>query len=73
VGWDVVSGDPFQQDPAVIVHNVLDNVQPGSIVVMHLNGGPNAPATATALHDIIPGLQARGLQPVTLQELLAAG
>jgi len=49
VGWDVVSGDPFQQDPAVVVHNVPDNVRPGSIVVLHLNGAPNAPATA-ALH-----------------------
>lgn len=73
VGWDVVSGDPFQQDPAVVVRNVLDNVRPGSIVVMHLNGGPNAPATATALQQIIPGLRARGLRPVTLNELLASG
>ena len=70
VGWDVVSGDPFQQDPAVIVRNVLGNVRPGSIVVLHLNGAPNAPATATALRDIIPGLHARGLRPVTLEELL---
>ncbi|MGH3943260.1 MAG: polysaccharide deacetylase family protein [Pseudonocardiaceae bacterium] len=73
VGWDVVSGDPFQHDPAVIVRNVLDNVGPGSIVVLHLNGAPNAPATATALREIIPGLHARGLRPVTLAELLSAG
>ncbi|MGH3932675.1 MAG: polysaccharide deacetylase family protein [Pseudonocardiaceae bacterium] len=73
VGWDVVSGDPFQQDPAVIARNVLDNVAPGSIVVLHLNGAPNAPATATALREIIPGLRARGLRPVTLQELLTQG
>lgn len=70
VGWDVVSGDPFQQDPAVIVRNVLDNVRPSSIVVLHLNGAPNAPATAAALREIIPGLHARNLQPVTLQQLL---
>lgn len=70
VGWDVVSGDPFQHDPAVIVRKVLDNVRPGSIVVLHLNGAPNAPATATALREIIPGLRARGLLPVTLQQLL---
>ncbi|MFN2494537.1 MAG: polysaccharide deacetylase family protein [Pseudonocardiaceae bacterium] len=73
VGWDVVSGDPFQQDPAVIVRKVLDNVRPGSIVVLHLNGAPNAPATAAALREIIPGLHARGLQPVTLEQLLTSG
>ncbi|MGQ0773586.1 MAG: polysaccharide deacetylase family protein [Pseudonocardiales bacterium] len=71
VGWDVVSGDPFQQDPTVIVRNVLDNVRPGSIVVLHLNGAPNAPATAAALREIIPALHARNLQPVTLQQLLS--
>ncbi|MGH3942812.1 MAG: polysaccharide deacetylase family protein [Pseudonocardiaceae bacterium] len=70
VGWDVVSGDPFQQDPGVIARNVLDNARPGSIIVLHLNGAPNAPATAAALREIIPGLRARGLRPVTLAELL---
>jgi peptidoglycan/xylan/chitin deacetylase (PgdA/CDA1 family) len=73
VGWDVVSGDPLQPDPEVIVRNVLDNVRSGSIVVLHLNGGPNAPATAAAIREIILGLQARGLRPVTLDELLASG
>lgn len=73
VDWDVVSGDPFQKDSAVIVRNVLNNVRPGSIVVMHLNGAPNAPATADALKKIIPGLRDRGLQPVTLNELLRIG
>lgn len=72
VGWDVVSGDPFQADPSVIVRNVLDNVRPGSIVVLHLNGAPNAPATAAALRQIIPGLRTRGLRPVTLEELLSS-
>ncbi|MGH8886187.1 MAG: polysaccharide deacetylase family protein [Egibacteraceae bacterium] len=73
VGWDVVSGDPFQPDPAVVVRNVLDHIRPGSIVVFHLNGAPNAPATAAALRQIIPGLHTRGLRPVTLEELLTSG
>lgn len=73
VGWDVVSGDPFQQEPAVVVRNVLDHIRPGSIVVFHLNGAPNAPATAAALRQIIPGLRTRGLRPVTLEELLTSG
>lgn len=70
VGWDVVSGDAFERDAAVIVDNVLGGVRPGSIVVMHLHGGPNAPATDDALREIIPALRDRGYEFVTLSELL---
>jgi peptidoglycan/xylan/chitin deacetylase (PgdA/CDA1 family) len=70
VAWDVISGDPFQPDPAVVEHNVLSGVRPGSIVVMHLIGAPNAPATETALPVIIDTLKARGFRFVTLDELL---
>lgn len=71
VQWDVVSGDPRQRDPAVIVRNVLSRVRNGSIVVMHLNGAPNAPATYEALRTIIPELRARGYRFVTLRTLLS--
>jgi len=70
VGWDVVSGDAFEPDAAVVVGNVLGEIRPGSIVVMHLNGPPNAPATAAALHRLIPALQGRGFRFVTLSDLL---
>jgi len=73
VDWDVVSGDAFQPDPQVIVQNVLREVRPGSIVVMHLIGGPNAPATARAVRALIPGLLRRGYRFVTLRTLLAPG
>ena len=71
IGWDVVSGDAFQSDPKVVVRDVLAGVQPGSIIVMHLMGAPNAPATANALATLIPELQARGYEFVTLREMLA--
>lgn len=71
IGWDVVSGDAFQSDPKVVVRSVLAGVQPGSIIIMHLMGEPNAPATADALATLIPELQARGYKFVTLRELLA--
>jgi peptidoglycan/xylan/chitin deacetylase (PgdA/CDA1 family) len=71
VGWDVISGDAFQPDPGVVVRNVLRDTKPGSIVIMHLMGPPNAPATSRALAQILPGLRQRGLQPVTLSTLLA--
>lgn len=72
VAWDVISGDPFQRDPAIVQHNVLSAVQAGSIVVMHLIGAPNAPATATALPLIIASLKQRGFRLVTLRRLLRA-
>ena len=70
VAWDVVSGDPFQPDPAIVEHNVLSAVRPGSIVVMHFIGAPNAPATTTALPVIIAALKQRGFRLVTLRTLL---
>jgi peptidoglycan/xylan/chitin deacetylase (PgdA/CDA1 family) len=70
VGWDVVSGDPFNANTAAIVRAVVDGVRPGSIVVAHCIGAPNAPATADAIAQIIPALRARGYRFVTLRELL---
>lgn len=72
VAWDVISGDPFQPDPAIVERNVLSTVKPGSIVVMHLIGAPNAPATETALPVIIATLRQRGFRLVTLRRLLRA-
>lgn len=71
VQWDIASGDAFLRDPQEIVRNTLGLIRPGSIVVMHLNGAPNAPATADALGPIIAGLRAKGLRPVKLDELVA--
>ena len=53
----LASGDAFQSDPGVIERTVLDAVGPGSIVVMHMMGGPNAPATGQALARLIPELR----------------
>ena len=72
VGWDVVSGDAFQPDPGPIVRAVLSGVRPGSIVIAHCIGAPNAPATAAAMRIIIPALRARGYRLVTVDQLLRA-
>jgi hypothetical protein len=72
IQWDVVSGDPFATAWQPIVHNVLTQVRPGSIVVLHVTEA-NAPYTDEALTPILDGLQARGLEPVTLSELLDGG
>jgi peptidoglycan/xylan/chitin deacetylase (PgdA/CDA1 family) len=68
--WDVVSGDPFQPNPRPIVSAVLGGVHPGSIVVMHIVGAPNTPATYDALKTIVPALKKRGYEFVTLRGLL---
>jgi peptidoglycan/xylan/chitin deacetylase (PgdA/CDA1 family) len=64
------SGDAFQRDPDVIVRTVMGEVKPGAIVVMHMMGAPNAPATAAAVRRLIPKLRAAGYRLVTLDRLL---
>lgn len=71
VQWDVISGDAYLRDPAAVARQTLAGVKPGSIVVMHLVGAPNAPATADALRTVLPALHERGLRPVRLRQLLA--
>lgn len=69
VGWDVVSGDAFNNSTESIIKRVEQKVKPGSIVVMHLNGGKNAPATAKALPEIISFLKSRGYTFVKVSQL----
>jgi peptidoglycan-N-acetylglucosamine deacetylase len=71
VQWDVVSGDAYLRDPRAVEQQVVRQVRPGSIIVMHLIGAPRTPATAQALRMLIPALRARGFRLVTLRALLA--
>jgi peptidoglycan/xylan/chitin deacetylase (PgdA/CDA1 family) len=65
--WSVDGGDSQGKDWQGIGREVLDNVRPGSIVLLHENRGQ----TIRALHRIIlPGLKKKGLIPVTIPELL---
>ena len=70
IGGDVEGGDGFQRNPKPIVANVVGHVRPGSIVVLHMHGGPNAPETAAALPDIIEKLRAEGYSFVKVSDLL---
>jgi len=71
VMWDVdtidwkstADGGPTAED---IVTKVVANAKGGSIVLMHLGGWH----TLEALPDVVAGLRARGLTPVTLAEML---
>jgi peptidoglycan-N-acetylglucosamine deacetylase len=73
VEWNVNSIDAFNSYPQQIASTVLSQIKPGSIVVMHLQGGANAPATGMALRLIVPVLENRGYEFLTVSGLLAAG
>jgi peptidoglycan/xylan/chitin deacetylase (PgdA/CDA1 family) len=64
--WDVDPWDWSSPGSGAVTSRVLSHVRAGSIVVLHAISG-----TASALPGIIDGLRDRGLEPVTLEELLA--
>ncbi len=70
ISGDVRGGDGFNPSPAAIASRVLGSLRPGSIVVLHIHGGPNAPMTGLALPAIIAGVRARGLGFATVSEVL---
>lgn len=69
VGGDVYSGDGFENNPAKVVHNVLTQVHPGSIVIFHMHGGQNAPQTANALPTVVQMLRVQGYAFLKVSEL----
>jgi peptidoglycan/xylan/chitin deacetylase (PgdA/CDA1 family) len=70
IGGDVDGADAFEKNPRWIASDVVANVRPGSIVVLHMHGGPNAPGTALALPDIIKKLRSEGYTFVKVSDLL---
>jgi peptidoglycan/xylan/chitin deacetylase (PgdA/CDA1 family) len=69
IEYDLASGDPDQHaTKEKLVEWVLKKVQPGSIVVMHINHLKFH--TAEALPAIIQGLRTRGYVLVTVGEML---
>jgi peptidoglycan/xylan/chitin deacetylase (PgdA/CDA1 family) len=69
IQYSVVAGDPLNHNVKSIEDSVLSKAKPGAIVVMHITEA-NAPDTDKALPAIIAGLHKRGLQLVTLSDLL---
>jgi peptidoglycan/xylan/chitin deacetylase (PgdA/CDA1 family) len=70
IGGDVLGGDGFQVSADAIVSNVVNKVHSGSIIVLHMMGGPNAPKTAEALPAIIQTLRKEGYRFVTVSDML---
>ena len=69
VQWDVVSGDAFATDAEAVAEQVLKDVKPGSLVVMHCTRSA-APVTEEAVRLIVPELRKRGFRFVKVSELM---
>lgn len=72
VDTDITTTDAFAKRAGPVVTDIMDQVKPGSILLFHLNGAPNAPATLDIVTALVPQLQAEGYQIVSLDTLLAA-
>ncbi len=70
VGGDVDGADAFVNNPKWTASDIVTHVHPGSIVVLHMHGGRNAPDTAAALPDTIKRLRAEGYTFVKVSDLL---
>lgn len=68
--WSIDTLDWSQKEPDHIAKNVLDNVRPGDIILMH--SCKDQEATVQALPQIIVGLQEKGYDLVGLATLLAS-
>ncbi|MCB9412681.1 MAG: polysaccharide deacetylase family protein [Actinobacteria bacterium] len=71
VDYDLDGSDAFAENPQSVANALAAQASAGSIVVLHLNGVPNAPVTAQILQALVPALEAKGLTPVTMSELMA--
>jgi len=71
VHGDVPDGDGIGKGVKFTVKRVLSLVRPGSIVVLHMQGGYTAPSTAKAVPKIVEKLKGKGYRFVKVSELLA--
>jgi hypothetical protein len=62
----------FEANPAGIVRPTIDAMRPGSILLAHDVGDPRRLVTIDHLAAIVAGVRARGLELVTVSQLLSA-
>lgn len=69
--WDVDTADWQNRNADITCRNAVDNAVGGSVILMH----DIHPSTVDAAACIVDGLRAKGLRPVTLDEMIqpAAG
>jgi len=72
--WDVSAQDWVTKDPRLIARRILAGVRPGSIILLHdgLDGDVSVDRSVLvrALPLILDGLEAKGLKPVRLDQLI---
>lgn len=66
VGWNLDPGDYNNPGASAISGFVLNNISPGSIVLLHDAGSGDRQQTVDALATLLPELSARGLAPTAL-------
>ncbi len=66
--WDVDTSDYSRPGADVIFKRVMAGARGGAVVLMHDGGGPRS-QTLAALTRLVPALQQKGFQLVTLSEL----
>lgn len=71
VGWSVDSEDWKSLSAEEIKQNILNQVHPGAVILMHSAGhwSQDLSGTAEALDELIPYLQKQGYEFVTVPEL----
>jgi len=71
--WSVDSLDWHENPPIEIANEVLSNIHPGAIILMHDGGewGDNRTNTIQSLYQIIPAIKEQGLEFVTIPELIS--
>ncbi|MGW1974064.1 polysaccharide deacetylase family protein [Streptomyces sp. NPDC001889] len=69
VQWDVVGGDAFTGNTDAVVEQVLEGVEPGSVVVLHCTRSA-APVTEEAIRQIVPALRDEGYRMVKVSDLM---
>lgn len=73
--WSVDGADWREPDPMAIAVNVLSQVKPGAIVILHDSdetGTADRTPTVEALSLILPALRARGYDCVPVSELISS-
>ena len=68
VAWDVDPRDWQTDDPGLVAERVIADARAGSIVLLHESA--RGEAAIDAVGEIVDGLHARGLRPVTVSALL---
>ena len=68
IQWNIDTVDWKGVSATQITNKVMNNIKPGSIVLMHTGAG--APGTPVALPDMITKLKAQGYKFVTVSQLL---